>query len=130
MRQVAPRCRIAFVTDGGLTSLDWANWKVLRQGISRSTVTNIQVPENDRDDLAFVGQLYGERQKELAPLHREYALRVVSQVFGRKLSALIRRHRIIIGPRYQHPQLLERQDLRHSWSRRVLPRPRDRGNAR
>ena len=28
------------------------------------------------------------------------ASRMVSQVFGRELSALIRRHRIIIGPRY------------------------------
>ncbi len=100
MRQVAPLCRIAFVTDAGLTSANWANWRVLRQGISRPTVTGIQVPENERHDLAFVGQIYGERHQELAPLQRAYKVKVISQVFGRDLSALIRRQRIIIGPRY------------------------------
>ncbi len=111
MQQVVPRCRIAFVTDAGLTSLDGANWHILRQGISRSTVTSVQCPENDRDDLAFIGQLYGERQRELAPLQRDYHVRLVSQVFGRKLSALIRRHRIIIGPRYPN--------TRGYWSDRI-----------
>ena len=38
--------------------------------------------------------------KRSRPIRREFSVRVVSQVFGRELSALIRRHRIIIGPRY------------------------------
>jgi 2-polyprenyl-3-methyl-5-hydroxy-6-metoxy-1,4-benzoquinol methylase len=100
MRKVAPTCRIAFVTDAGLAPLPWANWRVLRQGISRQTVTGIDVAEADREDVAFVGQVYGDRHRELAPLQRDYRVAMISQVFGRELSALIRRHRIIVGPRY------------------------------
>jgi 2-polyprenyl-3-methyl-5-hydroxy-6-metoxy-1,4-benzoquinol methylase len=100
MRQVAPLCRIAFVTDGGLASTNWANWRVLRQGISRPTVTNVTCAEQNRDDVAFIGQLYGRRHNELAPLRKAYRVNVISQVFGQKLSSLIRRHRIIVGPRY------------------------------
>ena len=59
------------------------------------------MPERDRDDLAFIGQLYGEREtKRSHPLQRELQRQVISQVFGRELSSAIRRHRIIIGPRY------------------------------
>jgi SAM-dependent methyltransferase len=61
MRQVAPHCRVAFVTDGGLATTGWANWRVLRQGVSRPTVAMVDVPEQEREDLAFVGQLYGAR---------------------------------------------------------------------
>ena len=70
MRQVAPHCRVAFVTDGGLATTGWANWHVLRQGISRPTVAMVDVPEQEREDLAFVGQLYGARWDELAPVRR------------------------------------------------------------
>ncbi|HZW32277.1 MAG TPA: glycosyltransferase [Isosphaeraceae bacterium] len=99
-RQVAPLCRVAFVTDGGLAQTDWANWRVLRQGISRPTVEQVEVPEHDRDDLAFLGQLYGPRWEELAPVRREFRINVIADVFGRGLSAVLRRHRIILGPRY------------------------------
>ena len=57
-------------------------------------------PEQDREDLAFVGQLYGARWDEMAPVRKEFKLNVISRVFGRELSPLIRRHRIILGPRY------------------------------
>jgi hypothetical protein len=100
MREVAPLCRVAFVTDAGLATTGWARWHVLRQGISRPTVERIEIPEPDREDLAFVGQLYGARRDELAPVWREFRVNVISQVFGRALSAIIRRHRIILGPRY------------------------------
>jgi Methyltransferase domain/Glycosyl transferases group 1 len=100
MRQVAPHCRVAFVTDGGLATTGWANWHVLRQGISRPTVAMIDVSEHDREDLAFVGQLYGARWDELAPIRREFKVNVISEVFGRELSSVIRRHRVIIGPRF------------------------------
>ena len=100
MRQVAPLCRIAFVTDAGLATTDWANWHVLRQGISRPTVEMIEVPEQDREDIAFVGQVYGDRWAELAPVLREFRVNMISSVFGRELSTVIRRHRIILGPGY------------------------------
>jgi 2-polyprenyl-3-methyl-5-hydroxy-6-metoxy-1,4-benzoquinol methylase len=100
MRQVAPLCRVAFITDGGLASTGWANWHVLRQGISRPTVEPMEVPETDRDDLAFIGQLYGARGAELEPVRRAFRVNLITQVFGRALSAVIRRHRIILGPRY------------------------------
>ena len=34
------------------------------------------------------------------PIRREFKVNVISQVFGRELSSVIRRHRIIIGPSY------------------------------
>jgi hypothetical protein len=100
MRRVAPLCQLAFVTDGGLATTDWANWRVLRQGICRPAVEAVEVPEQERDDLAFVGQIYGDRQRELEEIRRAFPVRVISDVFGRGLSALVRRHRIILGPRY------------------------------
>jgi SAM-dependent methyltransferase len=100
MKRVAPLCRVAFVTDGELARTGWASWRILRQGISRPTVERIDVPERDREDLAFIGQLYGARREELAPVRRAFRVNVVEQVFGRGLSAVIRRHRIILGPRY------------------------------
>jgi GT2 family glycosyltransferase/spore maturation protein CgeB len=100
MRRVAPLCRVAFVTDGGLATTPGANWRVLRQGISRPTVEEVEVPEDDRDDLAFVGQVYGDRRDEIEVVRREFPLRLVSDVFGQGLSRVIRRHRIILGPRY------------------------------
>jgi 2-polyprenyl-3-methyl-5-hydroxy-6-metoxy-1,4-benzoquinol methylase len=102
MRRVAPLCRVAFVTDAGLAATDWANWRVLRQGISRPTVDmeTVEVPERDREDLAFVGQLYGPRRDELEPIRREFRVNVISDVFGRALSTVLRRHRIVLGPRY------------------------------
>ena len=81
------------------------------------------LPEGERDDIAFIGQLYGERQNELAPLRKAYRVNVISQAFGRELSAVIRSHRIIVGPRYPSARLLERSNLRRARSRRVLPRP-------
>jgi hypothetical protein len=100
MRRVAPLCRVAFVTDGGLASTDWANWHVLRQGINRPSVTMVEVPEQDREDLAFVGQLYGARWDEMTPVRKGFKLNVISRVFGRELSPLIRKHRIVLGLRY------------------------------
>ena len=100
MRQVAPLCRVAFVTDGGLAETSWANWRVLRQGISAPTVAAADVPENDREDVAFLGQLYGARYDEVAPIMRQIKVSVISNVFGRQLTDVIRRHRVIIGPNY------------------------------
>lgn len=100
MRRVAPLCRTAFVTDGGLASTDWANWRVLRQGISRPTIATVEIPEESREDLAFIGQLYGARREEVEPVRREFDVNMITQVFGRELSAVVRRHRIILGPRY------------------------------
>jgi spore maturation protein CgeB len=100
MRQVAPHCRVAFVTDGGLATTDWANWYVLRQGVSLPTVAEVDVPESQRADVAFLGQLYGGRWDELAAVRQRFNVDVVSGVFGRDLSRVIRGHRIIIGPRY------------------------------
>jgi hypothetical protein len=100
MRRVAPLCRVAFVTDAGLATTDWANWHVLRQGISRPAVEMVEVPEQDREDLAFVGQLYGDRYVELAPVRRKFRVNVISDTFGRGLSSVVRRHRIILGPGY------------------------------
>ena len=100
MRRVAPHCRVAFVTDGGLAKTGWANWHVLRQGVSKPTVATVEVSEQEREDLAFVGQLYGARWDELAPIRREFKVNVISEVFGREISSVIRHHRIIIGPRF------------------------------
>jgi len=100
MRRVAPLCRVAFITDAGLASTDWANWHVLRQGVSLPTVANVDVPEPERADLAFVGSVYGARWDELQAVQRELRVNLISNVFGRELSRMIRGHRIIIGPRY------------------------------
>ena len=68
-------CRVVFVTDGGLATTDWANWHVLRAGVSRPTVDEqMLVPERERDDLAFVGQLYEVRLEEMAAVCGEFSL--------------------------------------------------------
>jgi len=100
MRQVAPLCRVAFITDAGLASTNWADWYVLRQGVSLPTVANVDVPESERADLAFVGSVYGARWDELQAVQRELRVNIISNVFGRELSRVIRGHRIIIGPGY------------------------------
>ena len=101
MRKVAPLCRIAFVTDGGLADTDWANWYVLRQGVLESTIQrNVDIPESERASVAFVGQLYGERAVELAAIDREFPITFITDAFGPELTRAVRSHRIIIGPRY------------------------------
>ena len=100
MRRVAPLCRVAFVTDGGLASTGWANWHILRQGISVPTITQVDVSEAQREDVAFVGQIYGPRRDELETIRSQFKLNVVSNIFGKDLSSVIRGHRIIVGPGY------------------------------
>ena len=111
MRRVAPLCRVAFVHDGALAATDWARWHVLRSGVCADTVQPTHVPEADRVDVGFLGQVYGGRRDELARIERRFPVRVVEGVHGADLGPTIRRHRIILGPR--HPRLA------HYWSDRV-----------
>ena len=111
MRLVAPLCRVAFVTDGALAQTDWANWHLLRQGVCRQNVQRVHVPEHDRIDVGFIGQVYGQRQDELARVTQHRPVNQISNVFGPQLNEVIRGHRIILGPRYP--------SIPHYWSNRL-----------
>jgi hypothetical protein len=100
MRRVAPLCRVAFVADGALAQTDWARWHMLREPISRSSVQKLHVPEKDRRDLAFIGQLYGTRAEELTSIQAVFPIQVISGVYGSDLSPVLKSYRIILGPRY------------------------------
>jgi glycosyltransferase involved in cell wall biosynthesis len=100
MRKVAPLCRVAFVTDGELAKQTWARFRLLRQGVLAQTVEHVHIAEQNKQDLAFIGSIYGARIDELARVRAQYEVAQVSDVFGRKLSHVMAQHRIILGPRY------------------------------
>jgi hypothetical protein len=100
MDRVAPLCRVAFVAETALTQTKGARWHLLREPVNASDVQDIVIPEAQRADVAFLGQVYGPREDELAPVRAAFALNTVSGVYGRPLGAVIRSHRIILGPRY------------------------------
>jgi SAM-dependent methyltransferase len=100
MRRVAPLCRVAFVADGPLTKTSWGRWHILREPISPETARKIDSAEESRKDLAFIGELYGTRADELAPVQVAFPVDMISGVYGADLSPVIRSYRIILGPRY------------------------------
>lgn len=100
MRRVAPLCRVAFVADGPLTAEPWARWHLLREPITPTFVQRLFVEESERRDIAFIGQLYGPREKELQDVEREFAVTFINGVYGSDLSAEIPSYRVILGPRY------------------------------
>ncbi len=100
MRRIAPRCRVAFVAEAELAKTSWARWHLLREPIPADTVQKLYVPEAERQDVAFLGQLYGSRHDELANVQEKYPVHFIQGVYGAELSAAIRRHRIILAPRY------------------------------
>jgi spore maturation protein CgeB/SAM-dependent methyltransferase len=100
MRRVAPLCRVAFVADAALARTDWARWHVLREPIDAGCVQRLYVAEAERKKLAFIGQVYGDRQQELAPVAAEFPFDVISGVYGADLSRVIQSYKIVLGPRY------------------------------
>jgi 2-polyprenyl-3-methyl-5-hydroxy-6-metoxy-1,4-benzoquinol methylase len=100
MRRVAPLCRVAFVADGVLARTDWAHWHVLREPVDHRTVQRLYVPDAARRPLAFIGQLYGSREEELAAVVREFPLEFITGAYGAALSPAILNYQIILGPRY------------------------------
>jgi 2-polyprenyl-3-methyl-5-hydroxy-6-metoxy-1,4-benzoquinol methylase len=100
MRRVAPLCRVAFVADGPLTQTPWASWHVLREPIDSALVQKLCIPDAERQDVAFIGQLYGDRERELAPVAAAFPLHFISGVYGSDLSPVIQSYKIILGPLY------------------------------
>ncbi len=100
MRRVAPLCRVAFVAETALAQTDGARWHLLREPVNAADVQPIFIPEEQRAGVAFLGQVYGAREAELAPVQAAFELNTISGVYGRALSAVVRSHRIILGPRY------------------------------
>ena len=100
MRRVAPLCRVAFVADGPLAQTNWARWHILREPICHHDVRPVSVPEEKRQDVAFIGQVYGERSRELDPVVAAFPLPVISGVYGADLSGVLQNYRVILGPRY------------------------------
>jgi hypothetical protein len=100
MRRVAPLCRVAFVADEALARTDWARWHILREPIDHRTVQPLHVPESQRRPVAFIGQLYGSREEELAEVAREFPLEFITDTYGAALSPAILGYKIILGPRY------------------------------
>jgi 2-polyprenyl-3-methyl-5-hydroxy-6-metoxy-1,4-benzoquinol methylase len=100
MRRVAPLCRVAFVADAPLAQTDWARWHILREPICARDVRTVTVPEGQRQDVAIIGQVYGTRDQELAPVAAAFPLQLISGVYGAELSPVLRQYRVILGPRY------------------------------
>jgi hypothetical protein len=100
MRRVAPLCRVAFVADAALAGTSWAHWHVLREPIDHTSVQRLHVPDSQRKPLAFIGQLYGNREQELAPLAAEFPLEFITSAYGSALSPAVLGYKVILGPRY------------------------------
>jgi SAM-dependent methyltransferase len=100
MRRVAPLCRLAFVADAALACTSWGRWRILREPIDHRCVQRLHVAEAQRKPLAFIGQLYGSRAEELAPLAAEFPIEVITGTYGAALSPAVQGYRIILGPRY------------------------------
>jgi hypothetical protein len=100
MRRVAPLCRVMFVADAALTQTSWGRWHVLREPMDVHSVQSVEVPESERLDLAFIGEIYGQREQELAAVQEHFPVHQITGVYGRELSPILRRFRIILGPRY------------------------------
>jgi 2-polyprenyl-3-methyl-5-hydroxy-6-metoxy-1,4-benzoquinol methylase len=100
MRRVAPLCRVAFVAEAALARTSWARWHVLREPVDDRSVQCLAVPDNQRKALAFIGQLYGSRAGELAPLAAAFPLEFITDTYGAALGPAIQAYRIIVGPRY------------------------------
>ena len=101
MQNVAPLCRVAFVTDGSLAKhTNWGRWYVLRLGFARDDIRLGDLPENDRRDVAFLGYIYGDRAKELDLVAASFQLDIITNAYGPKLSRLLRSYKIILGPHY------------------------------
>jgi hypothetical protein len=100
MRRVAPLCRVAFVADGALARTDWARWHVLREPIDPACVQRLHVPDARRKPLAFIGQLYGDREEELARVAAAFPLEFITGTYGAALSPAILGYKVVLGPRY------------------------------
>jgi hypothetical protein len=100
MRRVAPYCRVACVSDGPLVQTDWAHWHVLRPGVPANTVCPTHVHERDRQDLVFVGQVYGYRFRELDEVACDFDIALVQDAYGYQLSRTLSGFRVILGPRF------------------------------
>jgi 2-polyprenyl-3-methyl-5-hydroxy-6-metoxy-1,4-benzoquinol methylase len=100
MRRVAPLCRVVFVADGALARTDWARWHVLREPIDPRFVQHLHVPDARRKPLAFIGQLYGDRDQELVAVAGAFPLEFITGTYGAALSPAIQGFKIILGPRY------------------------------
>jgi Glycosyl transferases group 1 len=93
-------CRAAFVADSALARTDWARWHVLREPIDHRAVQRLFVPDAERKPLAFIGQLYGSREDELAPVAAEFPLEFITDTYGAALSPAIQGYQIILGPHF------------------------------
>ncbi len=100
MRRVAPLCRVAFVADGALARTDWARWHVLREPIDPGSVQRLYVPDTGRKPVAFIGQLYGRREEELAQVAASFPLEFITGTYGAALSPAILGYKVVLGPRY------------------------------
>ncbi len=100
MRRVAPLCRVAFVAETALTHTNWGHWHLLREPCDARSVREMTVPESEKQDLAFLGQIYGTRAEELSAVTAAFPIDIIEGVYGADLSALIPRYRIVLGPRF------------------------------
>jgi 2-polyprenyl-3-methyl-5-hydroxy-6-metoxy-1,4-benzoquinol methylase len=100
MRRVAPLCRVCFVAEEALTRTPWARWHLLREPVDAHAVREVAVPEAERRDVVFLGQVYGERAAELRRVEAALPVEVVDGVRGAELSAVVRRYRVVLGPHF------------------------------
>jgi hypothetical protein len=100
MRRVAPLYRVAFIADAALARTDGARWHVLREPIDHRAVQRLHVPEAERRPVAFIGQVYGRREEELAPAAAAFPLEFITGTYGAALSRAVLGYQVILGPRY------------------------------
>lgn len=111
MRKVAPLCRKVFLTDGALAQTDWGPWHLLRQGVHAPNVEKVFFPEDERQDVAFIGQVYGDRGRELGAVSQRFEVDVIEDTFGTDLNEKLRSYRVILGPSFP--------SVPHYWSNRL-----------
>jgi hypothetical protein len=105
-REIVLQAIIPFIDKLFLTDETWArkhnykNIEILHQGIGIED-TSLGTPREDlKTDIAFVGMVYGERQRFIEKLLEKYGdkLRVFGNIFNRDLYDLCASTKIVVAP--------------------------------
>lgn len=102
MEAIIPYVDYGFLTDETFKRRhNYTNLHVLRQGGGDLTYEG-RLPEKTKEEIAFIGSIYGERKKFVVALKEVYGEKFQSynNVFGEKLIELCHNARIIVAPMY------------------------------
>lgn len=100
MDMVIPFVDMGFLTDETYVRRHkYKNLKVLRQGIGEWEY-ELKLPKKLKDEIAFIGSIYGDRQKFALAMKEVYGekFKIYNNVFGKKLAELCQSVKIVVAP--------------------------------